>query len=94
MEELAPPSIAFAARLRAARDHDRRRHGPVVRAVACRHVGVAPVDIEDLGERVGVGFATGAVQPRKDGGVGVELRHGDLWREGVPGAGLIARVRK
>jgi hypothetical protein len=52
------------------------------------------VDIEDLGERVGVGFTTGAVQPRKDGGVGVELRHGDLWREGVPGAGVIARVRK
>ena len=55
---------------------------------------VAPVHIEDLGEGIGVGLATRTVQPREDGGVGVKLRHGVLWREDVPLAGVIARIRK
>jgi len=53
------------------------------------------VDIEDLGEGIGVGLATGTVQPRKNRGVGVKLRrHGILRREDVPWSGAIARIRK
>lgn len=84
MKELAPPAVAFTARLGAPRHDDRAAHGAVVRAVARGHVRVAPVDVEDLGEGISVRLTTGAVQPSEDGRVGAEFSHGTLRRGGLP----------
>jgi hypothetical protein len=94
MEELAPSAVALAARLGTSRDDDGGGDRAVVGAVPGRDVCVAPVDVQDLGERIGVGLTTGAVQPREDGGFRAELSHGSLRREGFPSAGAIARIRK
>src|SRR5215475_7403842 len=93
MEEIAPASIAVTARLGASGDHDGGGHGGVVAALARGDVGITPVHIEDLAERVCLRLTPGTVQPRQTRGIGPKLCHWSLARGSGPSAGMIARAR-
>ena len=84
MNQRAPAAIVVSARLGTPVRRPLRRGQDVVGPGAARHVSVAPVDVEDLGEGISVGFTTGAVQPGEDGGVGADFSHGSPRREGLP----------
>ena len=75
MNQLAPEPVDVATCLGAAREQRLTRHRGVFDPVAGGHVGVTPVDIQDLVVRISMGLTTRTIRARDNRRVGEEVRH-------------------
>ena len=75
MNHVAPAAIGFAASFGAAGQRNADRDRAVVGAAPDRHVGDAPVDVEDFTAWIRIGLAGGTVRPGDRRAIAQVLRH-------------------
>ena len=86
VNQLAPPPIHLATRLRAAGEEPVGVHGRILGTIALRSVQLTPADVKNLADRVSIGLTAGAVGAGDGQAVGQMIRHG-------PSRGAIAVAR-